>query len=115
MHEMSIIAQAVNSLEELAVENQISKITEVTLEIGKMRAAVPELLTSAFQELAQGTIFEGANLKIIEKDLDLECRACGRHIEAEDSLLYGCPACGSHKIKLLSGNELKINSIKGIE
>ena len=113
MHEMSIISHALASVEKQAEKHKLQKIIQITLEIGKMRAAVPALLIHAFDELSPGTIYEGAKLVIEEKDVDLECRICGRHIESEDSLLAGCPACGSHKIKLLTGNELKIKNIIG--
>lgn len=113
MHELSIISKATASVERVAKENKLSKVTEITLEIGKIRAAVPELLEAAFDQLSPGTIFEGAKLNIIEVDVDLECKVCNRHIESEDSLLYGCPECGSHKIRLITGNELNIKSIKG--
>ena len=113
MHEMSIISHALNSVEMAAGEHQLGRITQIVLEIGKIRAAVPALLKSAFEELSPGTIYEGAELIVEEIDVDLECRVCGRHIESEDSLLGGCPSCGSHRIKLLKGNECRIKSISG--
>ena len=113
MHELSMVSAVVSNLEILAKKHQLTRIQEITLEIGKMRAVVPELLLEAFEQLAKDTPYEGATLHIEEIDVDLECRNCEKHIETEDSLLKGCPSCGSHRIRCLTGNELKIKTIAG--
>lgn len=113
MHELSMVSAVMSSLDALAKKHQLEKITQITLQVGKIRAAVPELMCNAFEQLAEGTPYEGAELVIEEVDVDLECENCGKHIEKEESLLAGCPACGSHKIRMLTGNELNIKTLVG--
>lgn len=114
MHELSLMSQLMQSLDKHASNNQLKQVTQITLEVGKMRAVVPAFMQDAFLQLSKNTLFEGAALEILEIDVDIACRECGKHIGQEDSLLAGCPFCGSHRIKSLSGNELRISSISGI-
>ncbi len=106
MHELGITRNIVSIVSEKA---QGEKITQVTLEIGKFSAILPESIRFCFDIVSQGTVLEGAELEIIEISGTAECRTCGTHFELEQ--LYGRCPCGSAEITRLTGEELLIKQM----
>mgnify|MGYP001524304275 CR=1 FL=1 len=49
MHELGIIVHITKTLGELAVENKLTNIASVTLEIGEVSGIVPDYLTDCWQ------------------------------------------------------------------
>lgn len=106
MHELGITRNIVSIVSEKA---QGEKITQVTLEIGKFSAVLPESIRFCFDIVSQGTVVEGAALEIIEIPGTAECRTCGTQFELEQ--LYGRCPCGSAAITRLTGEEMLIKQM----
>lgn len=112
MHEAGLIIEALKIVQKSAVENNIKRVTRITLAVGRLTMAMPEALSFAFQTLSQGTIFDGAELEIEQKELCLECCACGVNFSPGE-IDFSCPECGSTLIKILAGRELHVLSYEG--
>lgn len=107
MHELSLTRNIVSIVSEKA---QGAKVIQVTLEIGKLSAVLPEAIQFCFDIVSQGTVVEGAELEIIEPSGMAECRTCGTQFELEQ--LYGrCPCCDSVDLIRLTGEELLIKQM----
>ena len=106
MHELGITRNIVSILSEKAQGEQVA---QVTLQIGKLSAVLPEAIRFCFDIISQGTVVEGAELEIIEIAGTAECRTCGTQFELEQ-LYDRCP-CGSADITQLTGEELLIKQM----
>ena len=111
MHELSIIAGLFEILEEKAREQGASRVTAVTLRVGRLSGVVPELLRSAFDATKRGTLAEDATLEIGTAPFDFRCRACGGHAFREDPG-PACAACGSADIELRGGMDIVVEKIE---
>ena len=105
MHELSIISNLFEILEEKAKEKKAKKIVSVKLKVGKLSGVVPEFLITAFDIYKKDTIASDAELEIKEVPLKILCQDC--HTEViKDDFIFICSHCGSHNLKTLSGTEL---------
>ena len=112
MHEMSIMTSLFNILEDIAKENNLSKIYKVTLSVGKMRQVVPVAMEMAFTAVTNGTIAEGAKLELESVPVKMRCSTCSREFNVDHNIFI-CPECESAKLELIQGDELIIKNIEG--
>lgn len=106
MHELSITRNIVAIVCERA---NGAKVTQVTLEVGKLSAIIPDAIRFCFDVVAQGTVLEGARLEVIEVPGRGRCRVCGLDVELRQ-LVERC-ACGSSDLDRLTGEELTIKQM----
>lgn len=96
-----------NVVLEEAVKYKASKILKVRVRAGKLMGVVPELLSFAFNSLAEGSIAEGAQLELEEVPFRGKCRSCGFSFDIDD-FFGACPRCGSEELDLEGGNEFEL-------
>jgi hydrogenase nickel incorporation protein HypA/HybF len=107
MHELGITQNIVAIVNEYA---QGSKVSRVSLEIGKLSAIMPDAIKFCFDICSQGTVLAGATLEIIEIPGLAKCRQCGAEIALDKP--FGICKCGSVHLDLITGEELKIKEIE---
>jgi len=110
MHELSIVSNLFEILEEKAREQKAKKIIHVKLKVGQLSGVVPEFLESAFDIYKKKTIADEATLEIEKVALKLQCKECKKEFSVED-IIFICPDCGSTRIKTLEGTELLLEKI----
>lgn len=108
MHEMSITQGII----ELCLEHANGRrILSLDVEIGELSSMVPEAIEFCFEACSQETLLEGAQLNIIRipgVGLCMECRK-----ETALPELYGsCQHCGSNRVSVVSGEELRVREIE---
>lgn len=112
MHEVSVAG----SLLEIAVnecrKSGYSRISNVTVIIGKASGVMPEALLFAFDALKAETIAAGATLTIQEVPVSGRCASCGSDFTTDERFVLCCPRCGSSAYTLLSGRELDIKDME---
>ena len=111
MHELSIVANLFEILEEKAKEKRAKKILSVRLKVGTQSGVVPEFLETAFDIYKKGTIASESILKIEEVPLKIRCQDCKKELII-DGFVFICAQCGSRKLKTLSGTELLLEKIE---
>jgi hydrogenase nickel insertion protein HypA len=111
MHEYSVVQALLNQCEEIAAQNDATKITKVVTKIGVMSGIETQLLQTAFDTFKEGTICEEAEFVQNIQKLKLECRECG-HIFEVDEIRYFCVKCESLKVKVLDGEEMYLMSLE---
>jgi hydrogenase nickel incorporation protein HypA/HybF len=107
VHELSITQSVVDAVVE---HFDGARIARVRLEIGRLAGVLPDAVRFAFDVVAAGTPVEGARLEIDEPAGRARCRDCLDEFELEDPIPL-CP-CGSARIELLSGADLRIVSVE---
>lgn len=105
MHELSIIANLFEILEEKATEQKAKKIILVKLQVGLLSGIVPELLMTAFDIYKKDTIAADADLEIEDVPLKIRCQDCKTEM-IKDDFVFICENCGSSKLETVSGTEL---------
>jgi len=110
MHELSLLENVREILEEHALSQHFSQVSKVTLEIGKLSCVEPEALRFGFDVVMKGSLAENAELIITELDGLGICQQCGQQLVME-TLYEPCGSCGSPDVKILQGREMKIRDL----
>ena len=94
MHELGTIYYVIDTVEKLMVENNLSKVASITLEVGEVSGIIPEYLTDFWQYAREKSEhFKETELKIEKLEAVTYCQDCeagSRH------LLPGLPEDLSH-------------------
>lgn len=112
MHEFSLMQDILDSVKPVAVANNASKVTGITLDIGIMTQVVDECMTFAFEALTEDDpLYSGATLEIHYLEPLSKCLDCDEEF-THDRFHLRCPSCGSALTALLRGREMNIASIE---
>lgn len=108
MHELSIATAVLNTA---LKHSDGRRVKVVNLRAGRLRQVAPDSLEFYFEIVARDTACEGAALEVVEIDVELACRDCGRHWSPQIPA-FRCPECGSSSVDVVSGEELEIDYIE---
>jgi hydrogenase nickel incorporation protein HypA/HybF len=104
MHEMGIVQNIMEILEEQARMHNVSKIVRVGLEFGALTAVMPDAVRFAFELLSKDGPAEGASLDITIIPLKVRCLECGaEHVMDEYQPM--CPSCDSASLTFIEGRD----------
>jgi hydrogenase nickel incorporation protein HypA/HybF len=104
MHEMGIVQNIMEILEEQARMHHVTRIVRVGLEFGALTAVMPDAVRFAFELLSKDGPAEGATLDITIMPLKVQCLECGAEHVMDDYQLL-CPACKSPSLKIIEGRD----------
>jgi hydrogenase nickel incorporation protein HypA/HybF len=107
VHELAITESVVDAVTQRLPD---ARVTCVHLEIGALSGIVPDSVRFCFDLVTEGTNLEGARLEISETAGRCHCRVCGSDFEPEGPITI-C-RCGSIEVTVISGQELKIASVR---
>ncbi|MCU0916441.1 MAG: hydrogenase maturation nickel metallochaperone HypA [Planctomycetes bacterium] len=110
MHETAVAQSLVDVISQ-EVEKYRGKPLRAKLSCGQLNAINDEVLSFAFEAIAQGTACAGMTLEIEHKPLLAKCRACGRDFAVELSSVR-CPGCGGGDFELLPDAPLLLEQIE---
>jgi hydrogenase nickel incorporation protein HypA/HybF len=111
MHEVSLVSEMIRLAEsEVARAAAGGRVLRLRISVGPLSCASAEALRFAFELLASGTSFEGAELEIDEPPLVCDCEECGAQSEVADAS-DGCPVCGSSQVSLDGSRDVLLESI----
>jgi hydrogenase nickel incorporation protein HypA/HybF len=110
MHELSLLENVREILEDHSVSQNFSKVTKVTLEIGKLSCIEPEALRFGFDVVMKDSLAENAELIITELNGLGLCQQCHQPV-AMETLVDPCDQCGSPFVKVIQGAEMKIKDL----
>ncbi|MDD2581086.1 MAG: hydrogenase maturation nickel metallochaperone HypA [Desulfuromonadaceae bacterium] len=108
MHEMSITQGIID----LCLEHAGGRrVRSVDVEIGELSSVVPESIEFCFEACCRDTALEGATLTIVRVPGTGQCHECGRETVLTE--LYGsCCHCGSSRVAIMTGEELRVREIE---
>lgn len=111
MHEVSIMQSALQTVERVARERNLSKVRRVCLRVGLLAGVVPDSLQFAFEVLRSGTVAADAKLDIEIVPAVFWCETCQseRHLTTLD---FACDLCHGPLILKGGGHELEILSVE---
>jgi len=110
VHETALAAGIMRIVREEARRHNVARITEIHLQVGLLSAVEAQSLNACFELLAEGSVAQGAVLKIVNAPLPACCKDCG-HIFELASRSFFCPCCQSADIEFEGGHGCTIRSI----
>lgn len=111
MHELGIVFHIIRSVEEVAAQNGLRRVSAVTLELGEVSGIIPSYLADCWNwACAKNDLMRGAELVIEEVPVVTLCEACEK---TYGTAQHGrtCPYCGSERTYLVQGDESVIKEI----
>ncbi len=112
MHELGIVFSIANQIEMLAVENNLTKVLSITLQVGEISTVVPDFLQKCYPAAVdKSELLHDTELKIEMVPANCICHECWETF----SLLKNknkCPECGSIDTEIVSGREFIIKEIE---
>ncbi len=112
MHELGVVFHVIDSLNKIAEEQKIEKITKVTLQIGEVSTVIPYQLTDCWNwAVKKETVLKDCPVVVEQIPAVTQCNGCNKTYE---TVKYGkiCPFCKSEDTYLLQGNEFIIKEIE---
>lgn len=111
MHELSVTQSVLEIATRHAQKAGATRITGIDLVIGQLSSIVDDSVQFYWDFISQGTLAEGAILNFRRIPVELSCLDCSEkyHPSGDD---FTCPACGSFRIKVCSGEEFFVESIE---
>lgn len=110
MHETAFAVGILRIAREEARRHNVARITEVHLLLGLLSAVEAQSLSACFELLAEGSIAQGAALRIAHAPLPARCASCGHGFELAERSFF-CPRCRSADLHWEGGHGCTIQSI----
>ncbi|KTD13696.1 hydrogenase nickel incorporation protein HypA [Legionella gratiana] len=110
MHELWLCQSILEIIKKNAIKKECTLVKKVILEIGQLAAVEKDTLIFSFNIASKGTIAENAVLEIIDISAEAFCESCKKVVPLRQ-YYEGCLACGSHSLKILQGEELRVQSM----
>jgi hydrogenase nickel incorporation protein HypA/HybF len=108
MHELALAEGVV----EVALRHARGRpVAAVELRVGRLRQVVPSALEFAFELVSEGTLLEGAELRMEEVPAAGRCRSCGKDTPLPELPLC-CRRCGSGAVEITQGEELLVEALE---
>lgn len=111
MHEMGIVLHLAKTLEQTAKEQNIIKISHVTLEVGEVSGIMTDYFSDCWDYFkGRHPLLKDSTLEVVTTPAMTYCDSCKK---TYPTVKYGrtCPYCGSGETWLLYGNECVIKDI----
>jgi hydrogenase nickel incorporation protein HypA/HybF len=82
-------------------------VARINIEVGPLAGIEPAQLSSAFSVLRLGGCAAQAELSVETTQVMISCLSCGAQSPTRPNRLV-CGACGGFRIRILSGEELRL-------
>ncbi|MGI5874934.1 MAG: hydrogenase maturation nickel metallochaperone HypA [Bacillota bacterium] len=111
MHEYPITQQIIKIAENHAREAGAEKVKAVNLVVGDYSGFIGDSIQMYFDIISEGTLCEGADVRVKRVKPKLRCESCGTYFERK-LFSFECPACGGEGRPTEIGKEFYIDSIE---
>lgn len=110
MHELGVVVEVVKKVEKVAVQQNLTVIDTIVLQIGALSSMIPKYIEQCFPAAVDGTSLENTKLKIDVIPANALCKSCEKVFNAVEHRKE-CPSCGNSNCEILSGKEFIIKEI----
>jgi hydrogenase nickel incorporation protein HypA/HybF len=130
MHEWALAEAILASAKQVAEQENLNEVTEVTIKVGELQQVESPILRFALSQM-KSDLFKNAKFHIHKAKSSLKCRVCGTtwefnfkkldkataeaiHFVPEVAHTYiKCPKCGSPDFEIVSGRGVWLDNVKG--
>lgn len=110
MHELGIVYQLMKTVDNIKIEQNVSEIESITLQIGEMTDIVSDFIKEAWKVSAPESDYKSTKLQVEMIPACAKCSDCGYENKVKNLGLV-CPECGGSNFKIISGREFLIKEI----
>lgn len=110
MHELGVVIEVVKTVEKVALENNLTKIDSLVLQIGELSSMVPKYIESCYPVAVDNTILQDTKLEIEVIPANGMCKSCNKVFNVKENNGQ-CAYCSSRSWDLLSGKGFVIKEI----
>ncbi len=111
MHELSVTENLLELALKHAEPTQANRITDLYLVIGQLSSIVDDSVQFYWDFVSKDTLAEGARLHFKRIPTELLCLDCNKsYLPGEEQL--SCPYCDGIRVKILAGNEFRLEAIE---
>ncbi len=110
MHEMSLAEGIFQIVEDAAVRQGFTRVTEVRLEIGALSGVEVEALSFCLDVVLKGGVADGARVELEKIPGQGYCLGCGETVPV-NALYDACPLCGSYQVQATGGTEMRVKDL----
>lgn len=131
MHEWALAEAVLTSARQIADQEHLTSVSEVTIRVGELQGIDRPILRFALKQLSEGGFFKHTKFHILKAKSQLKCRVCGAtwnyntkkidksyaeaiHFVPEVAHTYiKCPKCSSPDFEIASGRGVWLEDLKG--
>jgi len=110
MHEHHAVDALVKQVIEKAHLVKATKVSRVMIVMGELLGFDEGSVRLYFEQLAEGTVAEGAALSFKTAQAGLKCKSCQTSF-LRDKENFSCPSCCSMQLVITSGKEFYVDAI----
>ena len=110
MHELGIVLEIFELIEEISQEQNLKEISSVTVEVGELSGVIPEYLAECWKAARLSSQFEHTELNLITIPATALC-ACGQEYEMTKNSRI-CPYCHKTDYTIQHGREFMVKEIE---
>ncbi|MGL6107757.1 hydrogenase maturation nickel metallochaperone HypA [Romboutsia sp.] len=110
MHELGIVYEVINVVDNFKRDNNLTKVEKIVLEIGQLSQAIPRFIEECYPAAVNETIYQDTKLEIVIQPANARCKECN---EVYNIIQYRkvCPRCSGEKYELIAGQEFNIKEL----
>ena len=110
MHELGVVLEIFDLIEEIMTEQDLKKVSAVTVELGELSGILPDYFKECWNAARLGGAFEKTELKIVNISAVARC-TCGKEYEMTKNSRI-CPHCRKTDYEIIKGREFTVLSIE---
>ena len=110
MHERTLVSALLRQVDRLAAKHSANRVKAVTVSVGEFSGVEPDLLHTAFADLAKSTVADGAEFRLNRVPLEARCEGCGAEFPVR-KFCFECPACDGRTVSVLRGEDFVLDSV----
>lgn len=110
MHELGVLIEVIETVENFARKNGVTKIDTLVLQIGELSSMIPRYIEACYPAAVDGTLLQETKLKIEILPGNAICKRCNKVFNLLENN-NKCPKCESRDCKILCGKEFMIKEI----
>lgn len=111
MHELSIVLNIVDIIEQEALKAGADSVSVIELDIGKLSTIEPATFEFAWKHGIRDSVLDGVDLILNYIPGKGSCRECNTIFEME-TLFDPCPDCGNYLSEIIEGQQMSIKTIQ---
>jgi len=116
MHELRLAQDLFKRILQEAQGKNLKRIKRIVFSLGEASGIEKDFLShSLVDHLFPGTIAEDAEIAYLDEPVELLCSHCNKILPGDGTFTLCCPHCGSYKLEITKGKDVRIEKILGEE
>jgi hydrogenase nickel incorporation protein HypA/HybF len=110
MHELAVTESILEICLRHAEKAEAKRIVSINLVIGQVSSILDDSVQFYWDMISEGTIAKGARLYFERIPAEMKCSDCGEIFSPDDETFL-CPRCHSQRVRIIKGDEFRVDSI----